>query len=99
MLREEEGSVFDLYMDNRAFVTPDVATIYDVDVPANANTYQGAKEILLPASERAGLVTRAGFISALSGTELTNPTVVGNILRERVLCQHCLLYTSPSPRD
>lgn len=88
MLREEEGTLVDLYTDNRAFVTPEVADIYGVPIPNNASTYQGASEVLLPKSERAGIITRAGFVAGLTGTELTSPTKVGHIIRERILCQH-----------
>lgn len=94
MVREEEGTIFDLYMDRRAFITPEVATIYGVNIPSNTNTYQGGSQVLLPL-ERAGVITRAGFIAGLSGTELTNPTRVGNIIRERVLCQHIPLPSDP----
>lgn len=88
MLREEDGTLFDLYMDNRAFITPDVADIYGVTIPNNAPTYQGVSQVLLPNAERAGIITRAGFVAGLTGNELTSPTKVGHIIRERVLCQH-----------
>lgn len=94
MLREEGGTVFDLYNDNRAFVTPEVADIYGVDLPSDASSYQGGTEVFLP-SERAGIVTRAAFIAGLSGTEQTNPTRVGNTIRERILCQHIPLPSDP----
>lgn len=95
LVREENGTLYDLFTDNRAFVTQAAADIYGLSIPAGARQYQGGAEVLLPSDQRAGIVTRAGFIAGLTGNELTSPTKVGHTLRERILCQHIPFPSNP----
>jgi hypothetical protein len=61
--------------------------LYGVTVPRGP-----AAHVELPPTERAGLLTRAGILTALSYPDQTSPVHRGVFVRERLLCQ-----TLPSP--
>ena len=96
---EAPGTMADLYLSRKAFVKPSVAKIYGEPIAANAIKYRGREMIELSSDERAGILTRAGFVAALSSNEITSPTRIGNAVRERVLCQHIPFPSDPSLAD
>lgn len=91
LTRQTDGSFSDLMVSRKAFVDATMAKIYGVENAANnsGNTYLGGKEVTLPISERAGLLTRAGFSIYGSGEKvgLTSPTQRGEHVRKHILCQ------------
>ena len=91
LTREVPGTFQDLIMSRTAFVDDATAKIYGVTDQqlANAQNYLGAKQVELNASERAGLLTRIGFVIHGGGQAvgLASPTDRGIVVRKNVLCQ------------
>ncbi len=85
------GSFRDLFTSRRAWVNGDMARVYGLPAPADANAWT---ETTLPAGERAGLFTRAAFLAGFSHRGATSPPVRGNGIQLRLLCQ---LPVSPPP--
>jgi hypothetical protein len=85
----EQGSFGELFTSRRAWVNAEMARVYGVPAPIS-----DWKEVLLPAAERAGLLTRTAFLASTSHPGATSPPLRGNALRLRVLCQ---LASSPPP--
>lgn len=80
------GSFTDLFVDNSSFARHSgLMTIYGQSqpAPAYANTTPN-NAVRLPASERAGVLTRAALL--VSGSELTNPIMRGIHIRKDILC-------------
>lgn len=89
LTRETSGTFKDLMNSRVAFVDATMANIYGVQPGANAMAYLGGKKVTLPAAQRAGLLTRAGFVIKGSGKKvgLTSPTQRGESIRIHTLCQ------------
>ena len=77
------GTVNDLLVSRRAFVSPALAAWYGVAHPAG----EGDAEVLLPDDERAGLLTRAGLMARWAHQDQTAPVHRGALVRADVLCQ------------
>jgi len=65
-----------------AFVTPELAALYGVQPPAGTMA-----KVELPAGERAGLLTRSGFLAMHADPNQSSPIKRGVAVRERLLCQ------------
>lgn len=80
------GSFLDLFVDNTSFARQSsLMNIYGQSqaAPAYSNTTP-SNAVRLPASERAGILTRAALL--VSGSELTNPIMRGIHIRKDILC-------------
>ena len=79
-----QGESFEaLLTDTRAFVTSELAALYGASLP----THLEEGWVLLPAHERAGLITRAAFLTAHAGPERSSPIRRGVHLYRHLLCQ------------
>ena len=78
----EGGSFQDLFLSNVAFVNRDSAPLYGLD----ADDY-GAEltRVELDATDRPGILTRAGFLSSYSKLDTTSPILRGAFVAYRVL--------------
>ncbi|MEM9195257.1 MAG: DUF1592 domain-containing protein [Myxococcota bacterium] len=76
------GTFADLLMDPRAELTPELATLYGVDA-----TGSGWREATLNSDERAGLLTRVGFLAGAAGPARGSITDRGLVVRRHLLCQ------------
>ena len=85
------GTLRDLLTSRRAWVDGEMARVYGLPAPADPTTWS---ETTLPATERAGLLTRASFLAGYSHRGATSPPVRGNGIQLRFLCQ---LPISPPP--
>lgn len=85
VLVEEQGDFTQLLTDRRAYVNGPLAALYGVDGPADADTWEWVE---LPAGQRAGLLTRAAFLTVYAGAEVPSPIRRGVYVLENVLCQH-----------
>jgi hypothetical protein len=83
------GTLRDLLTSRRAWVDAEMARVYGVPVPAVPWS-----EVLLPSSQRAGLLTRVSYLAGYSHAGATSPPVRGNAIQLRFLCQ---LPVSPPP--
>jgi hypothetical protein len=83
------GKLGDLLTSRTAWIDGEMARIYGVSTPAAAWT-----EASLPATERAGLLTRVGFLASASHPGATSPPVRGNAIQLQLLCE---LPVSPPP--
>jgi hypothetical protein len=72
------------YTADYGFVNAELATIYGVDAPAK----EFDKVTFPPASERAGLLGQALFLTGTSKPEDSSVTARGLFVREQFLCQH-----------
>lgn len=77
---KESGTYRDLLFSRLGFVDEEVAKLYDIAPGADGEAVE------LP-DERAGILTRAGFLAASSHLTDTAPTIRGAQIRERFLCQ------------
>jgi hypothetical protein len=79
------GTLNDLFTTRRAWVNADLARIYGTASPSSdASSWQ---ETQLPASERAGILTRAAFLAGLSHRGGTSPPIRGNGVLFRLFCR------------
>jgi hypothetical protein len=83
------GTFRDLLTSRRAWVDGEMARVYGIAAPAVPWS-----EVSLPASQRAGLLTRASYLAGYSHAGATSPPVRGNAIQLRLLCQ---LPVSPPP--
>ncbi|HET9957954.1 MAG TPA: DUF1592 domain-containing protein [Polyangiaceae bacterium] len=85
-----EGDSFRALLTSRdAYVNADLASLYGVAFPGGESEFAWVE---LPERERAGLFTRAAFLSAYAGAEYQSPIRRGVFLLRKVLCQ-----TLPDP--
>lgn len=80
---DEGGSFADLLSANYAYVNGPLAELYGVDGPTDADTWEW---VTLPADQRAGLFTRAAFLTVLSTKTVTAPIRRGVWVVEEALC-------------
>lgn len=80
----EVGTFDDLLTSRRAFVDREMARVYGVGGPAEAETWN---EVMLPGDQRAGILTRAAFLAGYSHRGGTSPPIRGNAVNLRLLCQ------------
>jgi hypothetical protein len=78
---DEGGSFEKLFTANYAYVNGDLAALYGVDAPAEEHGW-----VELDAAERAGLFTRAAFLTVLSTANVTAPIRRGVWVMEEALC-------------
>jgi hypothetical protein len=85
------GTFKDLFTSRQAWVNGEAARVYRIGAPSDPAQWT---QVELPQTERAGLLTRAAFLSGYSHRGATSPPVRGNWLQLRLLCQ---LPLSPPP--
>jgi hypothetical protein len=85
------GTLRDLLISRRAWVNGDMARIYGVPGAADPAAW---REVELPGTERAGLLTRAAFLAGMAHRGGTSPPIRGNAIQLRLLCR---LAVSPPP--
>jgi hypothetical protein len=85
------GSALDLLDTREARVNKALAALYELPAPATDSFTQATHRADRP---RAGVMTSAGVMAALSGNRMTSPTFRGLLVRERLLCQQ-----APEPPD
>jgi hypothetical protein len=79
----ENGTFEDLFTTREAYVNGPLATLYGVaDGPRDADTYEW---VTLP-DNRAGLLTRAAFLTTFSTATVTAPIRRGVWIRKELLC-------------
>ena len=95
LLRFTEHSVFDgagtlsdLFLSRETEIDPNLATIYGVNVSGS-----GFSAATLPADERAGLLTRVGFLAAHAHSANGSPPLRGSYVMQRLFC----LKVDPPP--
>ncbi|NUP07480.1 MAG: DUF1592 domain-containing protein [Polyangiaceae bacterium] len=79
---EDHGNVQDLLTTNDAYVDANLAEIYGVSAPSG----DGFGWVTLPESQRAGLLTRAGFLTLYSRGDVKSPIRRGAFVLQNVLC-------------
>jgi hypothetical protein len=80
------GSLKDLLRSRRAWLNADLTDLYGL--PTRASDDGSAfREVELPASERAGILTRAAFLAGYSHRGATSPPIRANALQLRLLCR------------
>jgi hypothetical protein len=72
----------ELFLSREAEVNASLAAIYGVKAPA-----QGWATVTLPAGERAGLLTRVGFLAAHAHSGNGSPPLRGSYVMQRLFCQ------------
>jgi hypothetical protein len=87
-----EGTLADLLLSREAEVNGPLADIYGVDGPEDANDWQ---MVTLPEGERAGILTRVGFLAAHSHSANGSPPLRGNYVMQRLFC----MDLPPPPPD
>jgi hypothetical protein len=79
---EGEGTVDALLMDRTSFVDPSLAALYGVEPPAG-DAWEMRE---LPEDERAGILTRAGFLASHAHQRNGSPPLRGVFVLRRILC-------------
>ena len=79
---EENGSIEALFTDRFAWVDAALADVYGVSGPAS-----GREWVELNPSERAGILTRAAFLSVYSGSRTRSPIRRGVFVLSNALCR------------
>ncbi|MEM6996914.1 MAG: DUF1588 domain-containing protein, partial [Myxococcota bacterium] len=82
-----EGAGLDALLNSgNSRVTAELAAYYGVQ-PSGSPDADGLYDIVLPAAERSGLLTRAGVMARLAHADQTAPVLRGRYVREAILCQ------------
>jgi hypothetical protein len=81
---DERRSALDLFTTRNTFVSPELAALYGVEVPSNADREMIA--VTLP-EERAGLLGTAAISSIFASQKEGSPTLRGKFVRQVLLCQ------------
>jgi hypothetical protein len=84
------GTLADLFLSREAELDESLARIYGVDVSGS-----GFSSVTLPAEERAGLLTRVGFLAAHAHSANGSPPLRGSYIMQRLFC----LEVEPPPPD
>jgi hypothetical protein len=85
---EGEGTLSSLFLSREAEIEPSLAGIYGVEVSGS-----GWSTVTLPADERAGLLTRVGFLAAHAHSANGSPPLRGSYVMQRLFC----LKVDPPP--
>ncbi len=80
---EEDGSLDALFSSTRAYVNAPLAKLYGVTGPASADEWAWVD---LDPTERAGMLTRAGFLAVHATQNVTSPIRRGVYMLTEVLC-------------
>jgi len=80
---EADGSLDELFNSTRAYVNGPLAKLYGVKGPSGADDWAWVD---LDATERAGMLTRAGFLAVHASQNVTSPIRRGVYLLKEVLC-------------
>ncbi len=83
VLVDGDGRLETLLTTTDAYVDAELAAIYGVEGPANPGEFAW---VTLPADQRAGLFTRAAFLTVFAGNEVKSPIRRGAYLLEEVMC-------------
>jgi hypothetical protein len=86
---EENGGAREVLTSTTTFVTPELAAIYGIpESEMGTPDADGFSEVKLDPAERAGLLTRLGFL-AWKGTETQPDTILrGVFMTRKIICQH-----------
>lgn len=84
-----DGGAREVLTSTTTFVTPELASIYGIPESSLQNPdADGFYQVELDSSERAGLLTRLGFL-AWKGTETQPDTILrGVFMNRKIICQH-----------
>lgn len=80
---EQDGSLEALFTGTRAYVNAPLAEIYGVAGPSSADEWAWVD---LDPSQRAGMLTRAGFLAVHASQTITSPIRRGVYMLKEVLC-------------
>lgn len=83
-LFDGEGTVSALLTSNKTYVNATLSKLYGVPGPADDATWI---EATLPENERAGILTRAGFLASHSHSEEGSPPLRGIFVMTRLFCE------------
>ncbi|AKF04922.1 DUF1592 domain-containing protein [Sandaracinus amylolyticus] len=84
VLFDGEGTLRALLTSRTAYVNGPLASLYGVNGPGDATTWE---EVTLPHDQRAGLLTRAGFLASHAHSGNGSPPLRGVFVMERLLCE------------
>ncbi len=88
---EQDGDFTALLQSRDAYVNHALAEIYGVDGPADDDTWAWVE---LPAGQRAGLLTRAAFLTVYGSARAQSPIRRGVFVLEEVMC---IALSDPPP--
>jgi hypothetical protein len=80
---EGPGTLANLFLSRDTEVNAPLAAIYGVDGPSSADTWQ---PVSLPAAERAGFLTKVGFLAAHAHGANGSPPLRGSYVMQRIFC-------------
>lgn len=83
-LFDGDGTLSSLFLSRETSVDSLLADIYGVSGPTEAGTWQN---VTLPETERAGILTRVGFLAAHAHSANGSPPLRGNFIVQRLFCQ------------
>lgn len=86
------GTLAELLTTDEAWVNGEVARVYGVPIDGDPNAW---RPVRLPASQRAGFLTRLAFLAGNSHRGATSPPVRGSAIQLRLLCR----LPTPPPDD
>ena len=91
---DDQASALDLFTTTKVIVNADLARLYGLDATGLTSTTFETRS--LPADgPRAGLLSKAGFLSLFANQKAGSPTLRGKFIREAMMC----LPIPPPPPD
>lgn len=81
---ESGGSFTSLLTSTDAYVDQNLAKLYGVEGPTQAGEFAWVQ---LPAAQRAGILTRAAFLTSFAGADYQSPVLRGVHVFRHMLCQ------------
>jgi len=99
-LFEGDGRLETLLTSKTTFVDAALASLYGVTLPAGT----GLRKVQLDGTQRAGLLTSVGLLTAHTISDTSAPIIRGKFIRERLLCTELaepppgLMVEAPAPK-
>jgi Protein of unknown function (DUF1592)/Protein of unknown function (DUF1588)/Protein of unknown function (DUF1595)/Protein of unknown function (DUF1587)/Protein of unknown function (DUF1585) len=88
LLVTHNGDYRDIFTTNKTFLTPTLASTYNVPYTAQWGEFEEWMPVEMPKTmPQAGILTQIGFSALHSSSGKTSPTLRGKAIRELILCQ------------
>lgn len=93
VLKQGDGKLSTLLTAPYSILSAPLFSLYGIKQPANYNAGTATTTpVILPATQRAGILTQPGFLAVHAHPDQTSPVLLGKAIRQNFLCQ-----TLPDP--
>jgi len=84
---DQAGTLSDLLTSRQGFVDESLSALRGIEVPADAEEFEGMSRVTLPKGQAAGVLTLGAVLTTHARTNESSPIRRGRLVRQRMLCQ------------